>query len=405
LTTHPKPRHGSEALAKRLIEELDKLQGTLQLVSSELFEHPELSGEEKRAASLLSDVLRRHGFQIEQSVGGLPTAFIAKCRLGTADSGPNVGLFCEYDALPGIGHACGHNLIAAASTVASIALCRALGGVLDGHVWVIGSPAEETFGGKITLLAANALDTLDAAMMFHPGPQTRVRSLTSMATEPTEIRFYQEDIPGKEHIAPPNPVHAMTTLFSALSMMAQRLDNRFHFSGVIVEAGERPNVIPRRSIGRFSFRAKDRPTLRILLKEVLQCVRGAARLAGCSFSICRYEPAFEPILVNQTIGKICERYLEQEGLKPNPSPPSTPGAYDIGNVSRRIPVIHPIISRGFDQINTHTDLFAKQAGSQEGLKCAKLGAKVLALTALSLFLDPNLVKTAQEELAAALKQA
>jgi len=377
------------ALEKRLKEELERLDPTLRRVSRELFEHPELSGEETRACSLLAGLLSQNGFDVDADIKDLPTAFVAKHSFGRGGP-PRIGFFCEYDALPGLGHACGHNLIASASLVAGLALARSLDAE-RGEVWIVGSPAEETFGGKVVLLRLGQLRGLDAAMMFHPGPETRVCSLASVATEPTEIVFHSERVPGITNDGQSNPVLALVNLFQSISTAARRFGDNVSFPGVIIEGGERPNVIPVRTVARFSFRARRRILLRRLMREVFGCVRGAAGASGCSYSMRRYEAGYEPILVDETMGRICEEYLKDEGLTPLSAPPDVPGAYDIGNVSRHVPVIHPIISRGFEGVSTHTDEFRARAGSEQGIECAIVAAKVLALTALRLFTSPDLV--------------
>ncbi|MBN1594168.1 MAG: amidohydrolase, partial [Candidatus Coatesbacteria bacterium] len=163
---------------ERLKKELLRLDPILVQVAKELFEHPELSGQESCACSMLADQLSQVGFEVDVRIPGLPTAFVGKRALNGGGS-PRIGFFCEYDALPGLGHACGHNLIAAASLVAGLALTEASESG-RGEVWVIGSPAEETFGGKLSLMKSGRLEGLEAAMMFHPGPETRVLSVTSV---------------------------------------------------------------------------------------------------------------------------------------------------------------------------------------------------------------------------------
>lgn len=385
----PEQSFAPHPLEMRLKEELERLGPTLRSVSRELFEHPELSGEETSACSLLTELLSQSGFDVDADIAGLPTAFLAKRPFGTGGP-PRIGFFCEYDALPGLGHACGHNLIASASLVAGLAVAKSLDAE-RGEVWVIGSPAEETFGGKVVLLRAGRLKGLDAAMMFHPGPETRVRSLISVATEPTEIVFHSEQVSGITDGGPSNPVLAVASLFQSISTVARRFGDDVSFPGVITEGGARPNVIPARSVARFSFRARSRVLLRRFMSEVSRCVRGAARASRCSYSMRRYEAGYEPILVNETMGRICEEYLKGEGLTPVTTPTLKPGAYDIGEVSREVLVIHPIISRGFEQISTHTNEFRVRAGSEEGIECAAIAAKVLALTALRLFTSHELL--------------
>jgi len=336
----------------------------------------------------LTGLLSQNGFDVDADIPNLPTAFVARRVFGRGGP-PRVGFFCEYDALPELGHACGHNLIASASLVAGLALAKSVD-ANHGEVWVIGSPAEETFGGKISLLRGGRLKGLDAAMMFHPGPETRVLSVASAATEPTEIVFCAEQIPGLVYETPSNPVLAVVNLFQLLSAATSQFPDDVRSPGVIIEGGQRPNVIPARAVARFSFRAKSRPLLRRFMNEVIVCVRGAARDSGCSFSMRRFEAAYEPIVVNEAIGRICEEYLRDEGLAPSPALPKTLGAYDIGAVSRHIPVIHPIISRGFENLLTHTTEFRDAAGAAKGMECARVAARVLALTALRLYIPEGM---------------
>ena len=170
---------------------VDEYKDSIVNVSEQIHSEPELGHQEYKASKLLVEELKKHGFETKLGVAGMETAFIARRGKGT----PVIGVLSEYDALPGIGHACGHNLIASASLVAGLAVARSLDAE-RGEVWVIGSPAEETFGGKIVLLRSGRLKGLDAAMMFHPGPETRVCSVASVATEPTEIVFHSEQVPG-----------------------------------------------------------------------------------------------------------------------------------------------------------------------------------------------------------------
>ncbi|MCD6327223.1 amidohydrolase [bacterium] len=381
---------------KALDAALGRNDETLLRISTELFENPELSGAESLASTLLSEVLQERGFDVDIAIPDLPTAFVAKFSIGKG-GGPRIGFFCEYDALPELGHACGHNLIAAASLVAGISVADSLVAE-SGEVWVIGSPAEETFGGKIGLLRSGQLDGLDAAMMFHPGQKTRVCSLRSVGTEPLEVTFYKEKIPGSGRCIPASPVLAITALFQSIPSVASLFQERVLFPGVIIEGGSRPNVIPKKTVARFSLRAGSRKVLRQLMSEFQRCVRASAQISGCSYSIRQHEPGYKPIIVNQTIGHICEEYLIQENMPPCAEPPESPGAYDIGNVSRILPVIHPIISKGFENVSPHTQEFAEVAGSEVGLDCARLAAKILARTALRLLLCPEELEASKREL-------
>ncbi|MBN1593386.1 MAG: hypothetical protein JW941_09110, partial [Candidatus Coatesbacteria bacterium] len=199
-------------------------------------------------------------------------------------------------------------------------------------------------------------------------------------------------IGGLSYEMPPNPVMATVELFRAISTATREFPAEVRAPGVIIEAGERPNVIPPRAICRFSFRARTRSQLRQFMNSTADCVRIAARTTGCSFSMRRFEAGYEPIEVNEKMALVCEDYLSREGLSITQEPSMSFGAYDIGSLSRSIPVIHPIISRGFENLEAHTEAFRDAAGSLEGIECARIAARVLALTGLRVLLEPDLLK-------------
>ncbi|MGH9786505.1 MAG: amidohydrolase, partial [Terriglobia bacterium] len=243
-----------QILTTRLERALEEVAPSLSALSRDLHEHPELSLQEHRSSALLQSLLREAGFQVTGGVAGLPTSFVA-VRQGVS-AGARIAFLAEYDALPGIGHACGHNLIAAASIGAGLSLAR-LADQLPGEVIVLGTPAEETVGGKCIMVREGVFDGIDAALMVHPGSEWRVE-VDSLACISLEVTFL-----GKEAhaVAWPekgiNALDALIQLFVGIEMLRKRLGRDVRMPGVILEGGQRPNIVPSRAVGHFTLRAPD----------------------------------------------------------------------------------------------------------------------------------------------------
>ncbi|HHY27962.1 MAG TPA: M20 family metallopeptidase [Desulfitobacterium dehalogenans] len=357
-------------------------------------ENPELGYQEYFAVETLTQLLKSHGFEVEQSVAGLETAFIA--RFSGYKPGPRLAFLAEYDALPGIGHGCGHNLIGAASVGAAITLSKSL--ELPGEIWVVGSPAEETSGGKVILVNKGAFQGVDAALMFHPGSQN-VTSISSLALDALEFVFIGR--PAHAVAAAYYGVNALDALIDFYNKINQLKDNLPHdayINGIITEGGISPNVIPERAVARFYLRARQRKVLNTLRKQVIRCAQDAAAQVSAKVTWSMFENSYDEMQTNRTLAGIFEDNLRELGVR-NISPPQyAMGSVDMGNVSRLIPAIHPYLTLGGGMNIPHTRDFAQACLSATGERLLLLAIQALALTGWDILSVPKLLSRAKREL-------
>ncbi len=355
---------------------------------------PEYAFAEHRAAELLSGELEREGFTVERDLAGLPTAFAA--RSGTPRR-PAVALLLEYDALPGLGHACGHNLIAAAGLGAALA-ARAVLGDGDGTVWAVGTPAEEGGGGKVIETDAGVFDDLDAALMFHPGVHDwRWAPLTAQAQ-------YRVGFHGRAAHPTGNPTEgidalaALIQLFNTLAVVERRLPQGSHVQGIITDGGRATNIVPEYAEGLFGLRAATTAGLEDLAGELLTCAHGVARATDTTVTVERATPRYEHFRDSGVLSGRFAHHLSHAGIDLTPPQPGVfLGSSDIGNVSGRVPAIHPFVAVMDEDGSDHTPEFAAAAASDRGRRVMLAATEALACTAVELLLSPDLRDRAWSE--------
>jgi len=377
-----------DSLKRAVCEAVDARRALLLDVSHEIHAHPELAFEEVRASALLAATLRDAGLAVEAPAYGLATAFEA--RAGT--SGPTVSLLAEYDCLPGIGHACGHNLIATASLGAGLALAS-LGARLPGRVRVLGTPAEEAGCGKELMARAGAFDEVDAALMIHPAGVDLV-TMPTLALAEVDVRYrgvasHASGMPERGV----NALDALVTAYQAIAQLRQHIKPTERVHGIFTEAGEAPNVVPERAAGRFYVRSRDAAELAPLKRRVEGCFRAGAEATGCSVEIEWREPDYLELRTSWPLAERYQRNAESLGRTFFPYdklPASAMGTTDMGNVSHRVPAIHPMIAAAPIHCSIHNAEFASYAGAGSGDAAAIDGAKALAMTALDFLLDADL---------------
>ncbi len=384
-----------DALEKKVVEAVEAVFPDLVRISRAIHDRPELGYEERQAAALLTEFLQGKGFEVESGIGEVATAFQAS--LGSSPT-PTVAFLTEYDALPNLGHACGHNLIAAAGIGAGAALAS----VLDecgGSVRVIGTPAEEMHGGKIRLIEKGCFEGIDAALMFHPSVRNAVVKRTLAMTE---LRFAFHGKSSHAAAAPElgiNALDAMVLAFSGINALRQQIpgDGRIH--GIITRGGDAPNIIPAFTEARIAVRALERPVMENLLERVRGCIEGAARATGCTFEMETVGPAYEGMTPNRTLASIFQEKVEALGITIDDHDELLYiGSSDIGNLSRILPAIHPELSIcGFESI-PHTPGFAEAARSEVAEEIMKTAAQALALTGLTVLRDPEVREKMTREL-------
>jgi amidohydrolase len=331
---------------------------------------------------------------VRRGIAGLPTAFMARRRAGRR--GPRIAFLAEYDALPGLGHACGHNLIGAAAAGAGAALGRALEG-LRGEVLVIGTPAEETIGGKAVMAERGVFRGLDAALMFHPSTEDRVYT-TSLACHSIEVTFRGR---AAHAVAAPeqgiNALDAAIELFLSLRRLRARLPPEVRMPGVIIEGGRRANIVPDRAVARFTLRARDLPMLRRLERAFQGAVAEAARRTGAGVSIRWLDRPYADMVTNRVLADVFKHELRRLGRRTVDTPRVRMGSLDMGNVSHRVPAIHPYVAIAPVSRPLHSAGFARSAGGPRGRAGLRVAIRALARTGLALLCDADLRRRTRAE--------
>jgi len=379
-----------------LIKEVERLKPELLEISRFLHANPELAFEEHKAAERLSRTMETHGFSVERSVAGLPTAFTAS-RAST--EGPTIAFLAEYDALPGIGHACGHNLIAAGSVGAGLALKAALGEV-GGRVLVVGCPAEEKGGGKIPLVESGVFRSVDAAMLVHPSNRTEIVK-RALGMRDVQVEFF-----GKASHAAATPhlginaLDAVILAFTNINALRQQIrpDARIH--GIITHGGKAPNIIPDHAAALFYVRALDMAYLEELYQKVLGCFEAAAMATGTRHQVKRAGSDYHPHKINYALAELFRKNLEALGAQVDQGPEDQDlGSTDVGNVSQAVPTVQPMIAICGPSVACHMPEFAVASASRAGEEGMLLAATAMALTGLDLLRDRDALRRVKQEFA------
>ncbi len=365
-----------------------------------LHANPEVAYEEHKAAAHLADFLERQGFRVERHVGGLPTAFRATCG-APAGAAPGIAFLAEYDALPGLGHACGHNLIATGSLGAALG-ARALLDHVAGRILVVGCPAEERGGGKIALAQAGLFDGCTAAMLVHPSNRTEIIKL-ALGMRPLRVEFF-----GRASHAAASPHEGLNALdavlmaFNAISVLRQQIRSDARIHGIITHGGEAPNIIPAYAAARFMVRALDPEHMEELSRRVVACFEGAALATGCRLKVEAEGGDYAPFLPNRALGVLFRRNLEALGVPVSQGPEDSElGSTDVGNVSWVAPTLQPTVAICGPEASCHMPAFAEAAVSDAGHAGMLAGAKAMAMTAADLLADQAARDAVRREFSAA----
>ena len=372
---------------------------TLLDVSHDIWEHPELCYEEHHAHAVLTDAIEAVGIPVERSAFGLDTAFRATVGDGT---GPTVAICLEYDALPVIGHACGHNVIAAAGLGAGLA-AAAVAEELGGTVVFLRPPAEEGGGGKITMIDRGALDGIDLALMIHPA-DAELDSFRAIAVHELHCEFH--GVASHAAAAPEhgrNALDAAVAAYQNVAALRQHIggDERIH--GIFTHGGDKPNVVPHRAAQSWYVRSGSITSLEELEPRFLACLEAGALAAGCTVDHRWVAPPYDSLV---DIPSLKERYrVHQEArgrtVLPVESRPQLMGSTDMGNVSHLVPSLHPMVQVSPDGVAIHTPEFAGFARGPEGDRAVVDGAVALASLVVDLFVDASLREDARAQFEAA----
>lgn len=373
-----------EAVAPELIE-----------VGREIHAHPELGYQEQHASRLLCALLERHGFDVQRGTASMETAFEATAGPGGA---PTIAVVAEYDALAGIGHACGHNLIAAGAAGAGIGALKALAKTGRGVVKVLGSPAEEGGGGKITLIEQGVFERIDAAVMFHPSTRTAVTHY-ALANSRLSFIFHGKAV---HAAAMPergiNALDAFVLAYNGISVLRQHVPEGTRIHGIIKEGGTAPNVVPDRTSGQFSVRARDARYLQeTLMPRVEAIFKAAAAATGCQVELSWTRPYLNAV-TNRVIANVMRRHMEALGLQvEEPEPWVRVGSTDAGNMSQVLPTVHAYVAIADNAVSGHSIEFREAANSERGYKAMVEAAKALGRTVVELVTEPRLLEDARRE--------
>ncbi len=389
-----------ESLKSRVVETVDGLAEELWELALRIHANPELAYREEKAAGWLSDFLEKRGCRVERGAGGIATAFRAEVH-GTG-RGPTVAILAEYDALPEIGHACGHNIIAAAAAgagAAAAAVAPVAGLGVPGRILVVGTPAEEGGAGKVRLLEAGVFADVDAAMMVHPLCRTRL-ARPSLGLMKAKVEYF-----GKAAHASASPwrgvnaLNAVIALFNALDAMRQQLRTDARIHGIITVGGQQANIIPEYTAAEFYLRSPDRAYLGELRRRFEAAAEGAATQTGCRVLVSFDPTIHDPVRPNLAMLELFGRNLDRIGFPVDAEDTGGAGSTDAGNVSQALPTIHPYIRITADDVPNHSREFAEAAASPMARAGMLAAAKALAMTALDLLLEPAALEAAAAEFA------
>lgn len=379
---------------EKLLSAVRAIGGELDEISRFLYENPETAYNEHDACRFLCQFLEQRDFNVQSPLGGLETAFWAELRDGEPTR-PKIAFLAEYDALEKIGHGCGHNLIAAMSLGAAVALQRTFP-QLRGSFVVIGTPAEEGGGGKARLAEAGVFEGIDIAMMTHPG-QANLAGEDTLGRIKAKVEFFGRT--AHAAAAPEvglNALDALIAAFTNISLLRQQMTDDARVHGIITHGGDAPNVIPDYTAARFYVRAAALPVLESLFGRFRDCCNGAALAAGCRCEISIEPPSLDPMKRNRTLEQLWLKNAEGLGLavtqKVGPS-----GSTDLGNLSWIMPVIQPFVAICDQDVAVHSTAFADATRTERGRQAMLAGAQALALTALDYLRTPEAQKTVQAE--------
>jgi amidohydrolase len=379
---------------ERISEAVDRLADDHEAQSRRIHHQPQLANHEVQAARWLSDDLAGQGFEVERGVAGVDTAFRATVETG---AGPTIAILCEYDALPSIGHACGHNVIATSGAGAGAALAAVRDALPAGRIQVIGTPAEEGGGGKVKLIEGGVFEGVDVAMMIH-GFDRWILHQDLLGIVRVGFEFM-----GKAAHASADPWEGVNALdaviqtFNNVSMLRQQIRPETRIHGIVTQGGAAPNIIPEAAACTFYVRATKLDDMWALHKRVVACAQGAATATGCSLKVVEVEAPYEPLKRNDTLLGLFRTNMRTTGAVESPPLPDRMGSSDIGNVSQVIPAIQPMVQIAPHGTPIHSRDFEAAAVSPLARQGMCQAAKTMAMTTYDLLADPGLVKKARAE--------
>jgi amidohydrolase len=384
---------GTAELKASVIAKVEAQRQQLRDLSLKIHSNPEIGFQEVKAAAWLMQYLEKNGFTVQRGICELETAF----RGSYGEGKPAIALVAEYDALPHLGHACGHNLIAGGSVGAAVAAKEAVD-QWGGSVQVIGTPAEELYGGKVIMAKRGAFDSLDVAMMVHPGSHNAAVT-PALACIALEVEFFGRAAHAAGHPeAGINALEAMLLSFAAINSLRQHIKDKARIHGIITDGGDAANVVPAHSAGNFLVRAEDDAYLDELKEKVLDCFVSGATATGARLEYRWGETRYAPMRNNITLAKLFRQNMESLGRRmPLYDPDRSFGSTDMGNVSQVVPGIHPGVAIVSPEVVNHSPEFALAAASEAGIEGMLDAAKAMAMTIVDLIASPETAAQVKRE--------
>lgn len=383
-------------MKERILAAIEAVGPELDALSRSIYDHPELGYEEFKACAWHVELLEKHGFSVEKNYCGMETAY--KATYDSGKPGLTVAYLAEYDALPGVGHGCGHNILGATSLGAGIAL-RSVVGETGGKAVVFGTPAEETSGAKVVFAEEGKFADVDVAMMAHPS-DANTRSGSSLALMPVRFEFF-----GKPAHASSDPWHGVNALdaaiqtINAINALREHVLPTSRMHGVILNGGVAPNVVPEYTKVDYYVRSTTKSYNEELVEKVKNCARAGALATGCRLEITRFELPYDNLVTNEALADaFAEALYDISGIVVQP-PKKDLGSLDAGQVSQCCPTIHAWfdITEGKKGISGHSREFAECTLSDYAKEQMRRTAAALALTGARVASDSALYRRVREE--------
>ena len=381
-------------MKNKINEQIQSIKNKLWEISDYIYNNPEVGDEEFKAVEKLTSFLKENSFTVELGTANRETSF--RAEFDSKIDGPTVAFMCEYDALPGIGHGCCHNMIGTMSAGAAVALSKVLNEI-GGKIVVFGTCSEETNGAKVDMAEQGLFKDIDVAMMVHPNHIT-CESGSSLAMEALQFEFF-----GKSSHAAASPEEGINALdaviltFNGINALRQHVTEDVRIHGIIKEGGIAANIVPAKATAQFYVRAKKKKNLKQLVEKVKNIARGASLMTGATLEISNYETSFDDMNTNQTLSKAFNKNLKLLGITDIHAGEDLSGSMDMGNVSYEVPSIHPLIGIGNPKLVLHTTEAADFTTTEPAHEALLIGAASLAYTGYDVITDKNLLAEIKKE--------
>lgn len=367
---------------------LENIKNDLKILNKFIYDNPELGNKEVQSSKAIMDLLRKHNFEVNEAYLGIQTAF--KAVYDSQKSGVHIGLMCEYDALPEIGHGCGHNMIGTLGAGTGIVL-KALADQYGGKITVLGTPAEETNGAKVDMANADTFDDIDVAMIAHPS-SVNVVEIKSLAMEAIEFVFqgrtaHAASCPERGI----NALDAVISTFNSINALREHVKSSTRIHGIITEGGLAANIVPERAVAQFYVRSPKKAYLQEVVEKVKNCARGAALSTGAQLEISNYEKSYDDFVNNPSFNHLITEHMVLNGFGPIQASEGM-GSIDAGNVSHVCPTIHPLFKICDSDIIGHSRAFADVSITDPALESMYRIILALAGAGLDLMKDEILLK-------------